>query len=251
MLCVMMPVIEVIAADWPVPDQIKAVSTTRLGGQSLAPYDDLNLANHVGDDRDIVQKNRVQLMQILALSDSPLWLQQVHGTRIVSYNPATEVPEADGAYTASPQEVLAVMTADCLPVLISNKQGTEVAAVHAGWRGLLNGVIEAAIQRFHSSPEEILVWLGPAIGPTAFEVGDDVRTQFMSIDNQASKAFRDNRPGHWLADIYQLARQRLNRLGVDAVYGGGLCTVTDPNRFFSYRRDGVTGRMASLIWINK
>jgi len=240
---------EFITPDWPAPESIRAVSTTRRGGRSSAPYRGLNLATHVGDSDSDVEYNRKQLDQTLALPAKPNWLQQVHGIDIANGTSAVQPPVADGAFSSSPGEVLAVMTADCLPLLMCNKQGTEIAAVHAGWRGLLGGVIESALARFTLPADELLIWLGPAIGADSFEVGDEVRAQFLEVDEATRVAFRATQNGRWLADIYQLARIRLQKQGITAIYGGEYCTVSDVERFYSYRRDGVTGRMASLIWM--
>ncbi len=240
---------EFITPDWPAPDSVRAVSTTRRGGRSRSPYDGLNLATHVGDSDSDVAYNRKQLSGALALPARPNWLQQVHGIDITIGACAAQPAEADGAFSSSPGEVLAVMTADCLPLLMCNRQGTEVAAVHAGWRGLLNGVIESAVARFTVPADELLIWFGPAIGAASFEVGDEVRTQFLEVDEASAIAFQTTPNGRWLADIYQLAQIRLQKQGIAAIYGGEYCTVSDVERFYSYRRDGVTGRMASLIWM--
>jgi len=238
-----------ILPDWPVPANVRAAVTTRTGGASRAPYDSFNLATHVGDDPAAVRENRVRLRTALTLPAEPLWLKQVHGVAVTDAAHAGTEPEADGAFAAQPGAVCAVLTADCLPVLLCNRAGTKVAALHAGWRGLAGGVIEAGVKAMGVPGSELLVWLGPAIGPASFEVGPEVRTAFVQHDAQAAQAFRAAREGKYLADIYQLARQRLQRLGVAAVYGGGFCTVTERARFFSYRRDGATGRMATLIWL--
>lgn len=238
-----------IHPDWPAPATVRALSTTRLGGCSPMPYDSLNLGGHVGDEPTLVAANRAVLRA--ELPAEPLWLNQVHGIDVVDV--AAEhagVPDADAAVSRTPGKVCVVMTADCLPVLLCDRAGTVVGAAHAGWRGLLNGVIEATVAKMAVAPSEVLAWLGPAIGPQAFEVGDEVRAAFLALDPAAEAAFRPAaQPGKWLADIYLLARQRLARLGVHAVHGGDACTVTDKGRFFSYRRDGTTGRMASLIWL--
>ena len=196
-----------------------------------------------------VAENRLRLGVGLALPAEPRWLTPVHGSVIAGADNAPGC-EADGSYSDRPGVVCAVLTADCLPVLLCDRAGREVAAVHAGWRGLAGGVIEAALDRFSAKTADILAWLGPAIGPDAFEVGDEVREAFLADDPAAASAFRATRPGHWLADLYALARLRLARRGVTAVYGGGLCTYTDAERFYSFRREPVTGRMASLIWID-
>jgi hypothetical protein len=232
---------------WPAPSNVRAFSTLRHGGVSRGAWASLNLARHVGDDPAAVDENRRRLCAELALPAMPAWLQQVHGTRVVDVGAAQ--PCGDGATTGSPGRVCVVMTADCLPVLFCNRAGTRVAAAHAGWRGLLAGVLEATVARFDDPPGEILAWLGPAIGPEAFEVGEDVRSAYLERDEPAARHFRAGRPGHWLADLYGLARGRLQRAGVTAVSGGEYCTYSDPERFFSYRRETNTGRMASLIWL--
>lgn len=238
-----------ILPDWPAPAIVRAAVTTRIGGASRAPYDSFNLATHVGDDLAAVQVNRARLRTALALPTEPLWLKQVHGVAVVDAAQGDVEPEADGAFATHPGTVCTVLTADCLPVLLCNREGTKVAALHAGWRGLAGGVIEAGVSALGYPGDELLAWLGPAIGTQAFEVGPEVRTAFVQYDAQAAQAFRAARDGKHLADIYLLARLRLQRLGITAVYGGGFCTVTDRARFFSYRRDGATGRMAALIWL--
>ncbi len=234
---------------WPAPPWVKAVSTTRAGGISQGPYASLNLGAHVGDNPRAVASNRAMLREQLGLPVEPHWLTQVHGCRVATAEQAGPGCEADAICTRQPWQVCAVMTADCLPLLICNRRGDRVCAVHAGWRGLAAGVIEAAIAKFDGPTADLLVWLGPAIGPGAFEVGEEVRQAFVAQVSGAQTAFTPNGAGRWLADIYSLARQRLDRLGVGFVGGGEYCTVTDRERFFSYRRDGVTGRMVSLIWL--
>jgi YfiH family protein len=226
------------------------MTTLRTGGVSAGPYASLNLAQHVGDDPTRVAENRRRLARVLALPAEPLWLTQVHGCDIADVQSDTVGCTADAAFADRPDSVCAVLTADCLPVLITNRAGSRVAAVHAGWRGLVGGVIEAALSRFSDPPSDLLAWLGPAIGPQAFEVGAEVQEAFVALDSGADGCFSPNRPGHWLADIYALARRRLAAAGIGFVGGGEYCTVTDATRFYSYRRDGVTGRMASLIWID-
>lgn len=240
---------ELLLPDWPAPAHVRAVISTRRGGVSRPPYDSLNLGDHVGDDPVAVAKNRERLQRAAGAPATPLWLNQVHGTRVLDCASTTTDREADASIAAHPGQVCVVMTADCLPLLICNRAGTRVAAAHAGWRGLADGVLEATLARFDDPAEQLLVWLGPAIGPAAFEVGAEVRARFLQDDPRADNAFRPGRPGHWLADIYQLARLRLQRVGVGFIGGGDYCTVTDRERFFSYRRDGVTGRMASMIWM--
>ncbi len=235
---------------WPAPDNVQARVTTRHGGVSAAPYASFNLGDHVGDDPLAVAANRAALRA--GLPSEPVWLKQVHGHGIVNADEAAGIPEADGSVSRQTGCVCAVMTADCLPVLFCNRAGTVVAAAHAGWRGLADGVLEAAVASMAADPGEILAWLGPAIGPQAFEVGEEVRQIFLKQDPAAEQAFAPlplHGSGKWLADIYSLARQRLGRIGVTQVFGGDFCTYTDSERFYSYRRDGVTGRMASLIWL--
>lgn len=240
---------ELIRPDWPAPERVRAVSTTREGGVSTGPYAALNLGDHVGDAPAAVARNRALLRAHLGLAVEPHWLRQVHGCEVVAASAGCPGREADAALAEAPDAVCVVMTADCLPLLICDREGTRVAAVHAGWRGLLDGVVERAVAALGVAPETLLVWLGPAIGPDAFEVGAEVRERFVARDPEAWSAFRPRPDGRWLADLFQLARQRLSRLGVEQVYGGGDCTFSQPQRFFSYRRDGVTGRMASLIWL--
>ncbi len=237
-----------IVPDWPAPGNVKALVTTRAGGVSAAPYDSLNLGAHVGDDPQAVAENRARLKRLLPAE--PTWLDQVHGTRVIDLDNLPPEPKGDAALTRLERRVCAVMTADCLPVLFCDDAGTVVAAAHAGWRGLVSGVLEATVARMTVRPDCVLAWLGPAIGPGAFEVGDEVREAFLAHDRGAAEAFINNgQPGKWLADLYMLARRRLVRAGVARIYGGGLCTWTDRERFYSYRRDGVTGRFASMIWL--
>ncbi|QRM19608.1 peptidoglycan editing factor PgeF [Dechloromonas sp. TW-R-39-2] len=233
--------------DWPAPVNVRALQTTRLGGVSETPWLTLNLGDHVGDAPAHVAANRVILRNCLPAE--PLWLRQVHGITAVDADFGANLPEADAAYARLPGHVCAVMTADCLPVLFCDKAGTVVAAAHAGWRGLLGGVLENTLAKMAVPPAEILTWFGPAIGPDCFEVGDEVRAAFVLHDAEAAQAFKVSSPGKWLADIYLLARLRLHAAGVLSISGGNLCTVSDAQQFFSYRRDGVTGRMASLIWL--
>lgn len=235
-----------LTPQWPAPARVKTCVTTRAGGVSLAPYDSCNLGEHVGDQPPAVHKNRQRLVSLLGCK--PAWLQQVHGVGVVEADPV-QVLEADASWTNKPGIACTVMTADCLPVLFCDRAGTRVAAAHAGWRGLANGVLEATLDKLGVPAEQVLVWLGPAIGPQAFEVGGEVREAFVTQHAQATAAFvPTGNPGKFLADIYQLARIRLAARGVDAVYGGDFCTVNDP-RFFSYRRATQTGRFASLIWL--
>lgn len=244
---VSMDSIELIVPDWDVPARVRAVSTTRKGGVSRGPWRSLNLADHVGDDPSDVAQNRHRLAAELSLPSEPAWLKQVHGCTVV--RPGAADCEADACITGETGRVCVVMTADCLPVLFTDRHGSRVAVAHAGWRGLAAGVVENALGGFDCEPADVRVWLGPAIGPEAFEVGDEVRQAFVDRDAASAAAFRPVSSGHWLADLYALARRRLACRGVDAVWGGGLCTYNDADRFYSFRRDGVTGRMASLIWL--
>ncbi|WP_018749082.1 peptidoglycan editing factor PgeF [Chitiniphilus shinanonensis] len=236
--------------DWPVPERVRALVTTRIGGVSAAPYASLNLGDHVGDAPDAVAENRRRVGALLPAE--PLWLQQVHGTVVARLDDDQPLRIADAAVARGAGRVCVVMTADCLPVLFCDRAGSVVGAAHAGWRGLADGVLEATVAAMGVAPRDVLAWFGPAIGPDAFEVGDEVRAVFVAHDAAATAAFRPGRaPGKWWADLYLLARQRLVALGVTAIHGGEHCTVGDAARFFSYRRDGVTGRMASLIWLDE
>lgn len=239
----------IIAADWPAPPRVRACVTTRVGGYSRDAYAGFNLAMHVEDDAQQVERNRRLLVERLNLPDEPCWLEQVHGVAVTDAGDPQASRRADAAFTGLQNIVCSVLTADCLPVLICNRAGDRVAAAHAGWRGLQAGVIEHTVRALDETPQNLMVWLGPAIGSRVFEVGDEVKQAFEADLPEAVDAFSATRPGHWLADIYLLARQRLRAIGISAVYGGGLCTYSDPERFYSYRRDGKTGRMASLIWI--
>lgn len=231
--------------DWPAPAGVHALVTTRAGGASVGPWEGLNLGTHVGDDPAHVALNRAWLRA--HLPTEPLWLNQVHGTDCVLAESVLEACTADASVSFAAARVCAVLTADCLPVLFCSLDGKAVGAAHAGWRGLLAGVLENTVRQMQSPPAEILAWLGPAIGPQAFEVGAEVRAAFVANDPAAAAAF-SVRGDKWLADIYLLARQRLQAVGVNSIHGGGMCTVSDEQRFYSYRRDGATGRMASLIW---
>ena len=236
-----------IVPNWPAPARVRAFTTTRVGGVSGGPYNSFNLADHVGDDPKQVQVNRKRLRQAADLPSEPVWLRQVHGTEVVdaAAGPAT----ADGSFTDAAGTVCAILTADCVPIFLCDRRGTMVGALHAGWRGLAAGVIEAGVERMDVPGASLLAWLGPAIGPAAFEVGEDVRAAFVCADADAARAFVPSAHGRWLADLYQLARRRLERLGVTAVFGGDHCTATQADLFYSYRRDGATGRMASIIWL--
>jgi hypothetical protein len=241
--------IEFIVPSWPVHGRVRAVSTLRRGGVSAAPYDTFNMGAHVGDEPDCVAENRRHLCEQLGLDEEPYWLDQVHGAGVVRAGEAGHYPQADAAIATEPDRVCAVLTADCLPILLARTDGTRVAAVHGGWRGLAAGVIETTLAELDTPPRSVAAWLGPAIGSEHFEVGSEVRETFVRIDPAAVTAFRANARGRWMCDLYRLAHQHLNRLGVDAVFGGGRCTFAEAADFFSYRRDGRCGRMATLIWI--
>jgi hypothetical protein len=243
-----------IVPDWPAPPLVRAfVTTRRLPGNSLPPYDAFNLGLRTGEDPALARGNRELLERAFDLPSAPRWLQQVHGNRVEIFDAAADPndaePQADGAVTRTPGVVLAILTADCLPILLSSDDGAEIAAVHAGWHGLAAGVTEACVGRLRTPPARIIAWLGPAIGPASYEVGEEVRARFIAHDHTAAAAFSATRPGHWLCDLYTLARQRLRALGIANVHGGGFDTRTD-ERLYSYRRDGAnSGRFASLIWI--
>jgi YfiH family protein len=232
---------------WPARARVRALITTRNGGRSTGPYASMNLGLRVGDDPEIVETNRRLLKALLPAA--PKWLNQVHGTRVVNAESIADPVEADASIATSAGCVSVVMVADCLPILITDRIGSIVAVAHAGWRGLAAGIIENTIRAIEARPEHLLAYLGPAIGPSAFEVGDEVRDAFIAVDRAAQAAFRPRQPGKWLADLFLLARQRLAKAGLVNVYGGGQCTYSDPARFFSHRRDKVSGRMAALIWI--
>ncbi len=238
--------------DWPAPATVRAAVSTRVGGVSRGAYAALNLGAHVGDEPQAVMENRRRLGDALGFNVSPQWLDQVHGCEVVHAVGDGQVRTADAAWCDVPGVACAVMTADCLPVLFCNQAGTAVAAAHAGWRGLAGGVLEATLGRFADAPEQLMAWLGPAIGPEHFEVGPEVRAAFLAGPGQGDRleaCFTAGQGDRWLADIYGLARERLRAAGVSSVYGGGFCTYSDRARFYSYRREAVTGRMASLVWL--
>jgi YfiH family protein len=237
-----------LVPDWPAPASVRATVTTRAGGVSSGPWDSLNLANHVGDDPAAVAENRRRLRVALDLPSEPAWLEQVHG-REVARLPGTLPDTADAAVAFTHGPVCAVLVADCLPVFLASIDGDRVGVAHAGWRGLATGVVEATVVALGCDPARLIAWLGPAIGPQAFEVGEEVRAAFMAGDPAAAIHFHPGRAGRWLADLAGLARRRLMQCGVASVHGGGACTVSDRARFYSYRRDGVTGRMAALAWL--
>lgn len=236
-----------IEPDWPAPPGVAAFSTDRDGGTSKGPYASLNLGTHVGDDPACVAANRAALTATLGLPSEPAWLDQVHGAHVVDVD--EEPPgTADAAVTSTAGRVLAVLTADCLPVLLASIDGARVGVAHAGWRGLAAGVLPAAVARMGLAPQQLLAWLGPAIGPASYEVGAEVYDAFVGHNPAAKRCFAPGRPGHWQADLYGLARVALAAAGIEAVFGGGFCTFADSARFFSHRRAAPCGRMATLIW---
>ena len=237
--------------DWPTPQNVRSLVTTRNGGVSQGVFSSLNLGAHVGDDPSAVAANREHVEALV--HGTPVWLNQVHGTVVFDaarFSAGDQPPEADASFSRKAGSVCAVMTADCLPVLFCDLAGSVVAAAHAGWRGLLAGVLEETIAAMNVPGRNLMAYLGPAIGPQAFEVGDEVRSAFVAFDEASIAAFNPLQPGKWLADIDLLARQRLAGQGVKRIYGGSFCTVSESDRFFSYRRDGQTGRMASMIWLD-
>ena len=240
---------EWIVPDWPVPARVRAFVTTRHGGVSRGAHASLNLGMESGDDPRDVARNRSIVGEHLPAV--PRWMAQVHGTTVADLDaiPGEDIPEADAAVTKAPGRVAVVLTADCLPLFFTDARGSRVAVAHAGWRGLSAGVIENTVSALGTDPQDIVAWMGPAIGPDAFEVGPEVREAFVAADPRAADAFRSYRPGKFMADLYALARQRLERAGVRSVHGGGFCTRSDTERFFSYRREKASGRMGAFIWL--
>jgi polyphenol oxidase len=248
-----------LVPDWPAPEKVKALVTTRQGGVSAAPWASFNLGDHVGDDPSAVRENRSRLRKVLPTE--PKWLRQVHGTLCVDVSQISEPVDADASFTRQPGIVCSVLTADCLPVFFCDDQASVVAVAHAGWRGLANGVLESTVSAMQINPARLMAFMGPAIGPEKFEVGPEVRETLIDKDESASRAFVATTNGKWLADIYLLAWLRLRSLGIERVFGPAsksgkfesattnCCTVSQSEQFFSYRRDGVTGRMASCIWL--
>lgn len=240
--------LSLIYPDWDVPTHVKACVTTRAGGVSEGAWNSLNLGIHVDDSVEHVGENRRRLQDRLSIVQ-PAWLEQVHGIDVVEAMSCLKPETADASVSRQTSQVCVVMTADCLPVLFVDDSGECVAAAHAGWRGLHAGVLEATVKSMGSSTRHIQAWMGPAIGPDAFEVGDEVYQAFSDKLGDVSRAFRRGTEGRWMADIYELARMTLSQIGLNRVSGGGFCTYNDSERFFSYRREAVTGRMASLIWL--
>jgi YfiH family protein len=240
-----------LEADWPAPPGVRVISTLRQGGVSEGRYASLNLGDHVGDHAEHVAANRQHLKLDARLPGEPAWLQQVHGVSVADLDQPYQALPADAAITRQPGRVCAILTADCVPVMLAAVTGEVVAAAHAGWRGLAGGVLESTVKALGVPGEQVQAWLGPAIGERNFEVGTEVREVFLVGDEAAESAFRPNERGRFMADLPLLARLRLERLGIRRIYGGRECTYADPQRFFSHRRDGITGRQASLIWREK
>ncbi len=239
-----------LVPDWPAPSHVHARITTRqMPGTSRPPFDRCNLGNRCGDEAETVAANRARLVELFNLPAKPLWLRQVHGTSVIDADDVclASEPEADAAFTHSADVVLAVLTADCLPVLFCSAGGQEVAVAHAGWRGLANGILESTLERFNTDPARTLAWLGPSIGAASYEIGEEVRQAFVDHDAGAAAAFAATRPGHWQCDLSELARRRLGAAGITRISGGGFDTRSD-TRFFSYRENPQSGRFASLIW---
>ncbi|HEX7029100.1 MAG TPA: peptidoglycan editing factor PgeF [Gammaproteobacteria bacterium] len=240
--------LQLILPGWSAPSNVRAAATTRAGGVSEGPFASLNLGNLTEDRPDAVAANRRLLRGRLGLTREPAWLHQIHGNVVVRADEVTEPPAADASWTDRPGVACVAMVADCLPVLFCDRAGTRVAAAHGGWRGLASGVLETTVEALGVEPGELLAWLGPAIGPDAFEVGTEVREAFTDRWPETEAAFRRGREERWLCDIYAIARIQLLELGVREISGGGFCTVND-ERFYSFRRDGMTGRMAGLVWL--
>ena len=240
-----------LEADWPAPANVKAMVTTRNGGFSSGSYSSFNMGLYTGDDQTVVLKNRQQLITDWKLPTEPQWLKQVHGVDVIQARAGQEALEADAVFTNEEGVICTVLTADCLPVLFCDQSGTVVAAAHAGWKGLAAGVLENTVQAMNVDLSEIMVWFGPAISQNNFEIGPEVRDQFLALHPEAAMAFKPGDEDRWFADLCLLARQRLERMGVNRIFGGHFCSVDQSDLFYSYRRDGkVSGRMASLIWLN-
>jgi len=258
--------LQFITPEWPAPPGVRSAFTERTGGVSAPPYDSLNLGAGIGDSPEAIAENRDRVREALGLPAEPTWLQQMHGVEVVDLGSATAAPGAgsqgatalgikppmgDASVARGPGQVCAIRVADCMPVLFAARDGSAVAAAHAGWRGLAGGVLEATVRRLGLPAPQLIAWMGPAIGPAHFEVGDEVRAAFTATDPDTATAFVANSRGRWQCDLYALARRRLEVIGVSGIYGGGWCTFAEANRFFSYRRSGQCGRMAALIWIER
>lgn len=244
-----------LVPDWPAPPRVRALATTRaLPGVSELPFEAFNLGTNSGDAPDCVAENRRRLIELAGLPSPPCWLSQVHGVDAVRLSvppePHAPPPQADASVTSTPGVVLAILVADCLPVLFASRRGDEVAAAHAGWRGLASGVLETTLAVMRTNPADVIAWLGPAAGPERYEIGREVRDAFVSHDASAARHFFPTRENHFRIDLFELARDRLAAAGVAQVHGGGICTIGDARRFYSYRRDGRTGRQAALVWID-
>jgi YfiH family protein len=247
----------IIEPDWPAPARVRSAFTLRTGGVSVSPYDSLNLGAHVGDAGDAVAENRRRVRGQVGLPAEPVWLQQVHGIEVADLDAVrpdavaltSAPPRADASVTRLPGRVCVIQVADCMPVLFAARDGSAVGAAHAGWRGLAGGVLEETVRKLAVAPQQLIAWLGPTIGKSHFEVGDDVRSAFVLRDPDAASAFETNARGRWHCDLYALAKRRLSALGVQDVLGGAWCTYADAARFFSFRRDGQCGRMAALVWM--
>ena len=240
--------LQVIVPDWPAPPGVRSFFTLRTGGVSVAPYDSLNLGASIGDSPEAVAENRRRVREKFRLPAEPVWLAQVHGTDVVALGAPDLPPTGDASVAWGAGYVCAIRVADCMPVLFAARDGSAVAAAHAGWRGLAGGVLEATVLRLGVPAPQLIAWMGPAIGPAHFEVGDEVRAAFTATDPEAASAFVANARGRWQCDLYALARRRLTAIGISGIYGGGWCTFSEAERFFSYRRSGQCGRMAALIW---
>jgi hypothetical protein len=238
---------EWLVPDWSAPAHVRAFVTTRAGGVSKGDYASMNLGYGSGDDAGHVARNRAIVRE--KLPSEPRWMKQVHGTHAVHIDRADDQPTADAAVTSHAGRVAVVLTADCMPLFLCDDSGTRVAVAHAGWRGMAAGLIESTVQAMQADPAHVMAWMGPAIGPDAFEVGREVREAFVAVDAAADRAFRAHQPGKYMADLYALARQRLARAGVERIHGGGFCTYHENERFFSYRRKRASGRMGAFIWI--
>jgi len=239
-----------IPADWPAPEHIHAGTTTRIGGFSHGTYTAMNLATHTGDNAEHVFRNRLLLRELLSLPAEPLWLEQIHSNKVINLAAGHINQPADGAYTNQQNQICVVLTADCLPLLLCNTAGTEIAAIHIGWRGFSNNIITNALNTFSVKPQDLLAWTGPCISANHYEVGERVRTACLQVIDDPGVGFIPGRPGHWFADMQQLVRHQLLSAGIKEIYGGEYCTYTGLQHFYSYRRDGITGRIASLIWMH-
>ena len=245
-----MPELPILLPDWPAPANVRAAATTRRGGVSRGPFAALNLGTQTEDDPDAVRANRKRLQGRLGLAREPVWLHQIHSAIVIRADEVQEAPAADAAWTERADVACTVLTADCLPILFCDQNGARVAAAHGGWRGLASGILAETVRALDVPSPELMAWLGPAIGPDAFEVGPEVRKAFVDRWPDTAMAFREGKSDRWFCDIYDIARIQLRELGITDIYGGGFCTVTDEERFYSFRRDGRCGRMASLIWLD-